>query len=818
MVKRNLSIKEFCVELPINKVQVHYDENFKYISFPKNELPRQGWKIHISFTLETCQEILKIVSDFCICNEIDFKYVFNKIILRSFISSDGHPTSIGKFITIYPKNKKEFRFIVESLCEELMDFRGPYIYSDKRFKESIIYYRYGVINSKSDYLITPDNNMISDNREYFEVPYFESDPFGDLGHNENEIINIISKTIFPYKILRESASGNVYLANYRSKTHILKEGRNLILGAHGTAIKDIQNEETILKILESIDEAPKLVKSFFEWENYYILQTYIEGKTFYELRSDFDFWKTENNNLEKIIKSSIETVKKIHHKGIVINDFNDTNFIVKKNFKVCICDFGSSYLINEIKFSDNVYGSTESYYDYRVNDMAPFLSDFHKLGYLLMELIFPSNRLNKFNQNPSLILKQFDKYCIDNNMMRKVFRIIEMLINQPKGFLYVIDDILDNFVDKEVLLYEKVISKQINMKSIIQDSRYINLFKTYERNKNKIENVRLTHDKKFREIILFLDGKNGNLELLKNNEIKENFNDLDVFQNFNFDFLVNEKLKKKFIDTIEDNYSRISNWIRSTDDYTVNSGIIGFILTLLSCEDKSNKDAVEKYVKIAEERLNPYELNYKDGEYIGIESGYLGIALFYSILYKRHNKTSHLMNVLKMLDDIKSFFEENDYDNEIAMPLKVSGNIASPYLNDGISGYLYVACTLLNNQNIPTHFREKILNDFILPYYDTLTSNSWAKNPGLNNGLTGIAYVSFLIYIETKKKDFLSQSIRILYNVLSFVISENKEYYLPDFDNDEASLSICNGTAGFIFVIHEINSYLEVQSHEYFEK
>ncbi|MDU0285678.1 class III lanthionine synthetase LanKC N-terminal domain-containing protein, partial [Staphylococcus pseudintermedius] len=436
MVKRNLSIKEFCVELPINKVQVHYDENFKYISFPKNELPRQGWKIHISFTLETCQEILKIVSDFCICNEIDFKYVFNKIILRSFISSDGHPTSIGKFITIYPKNKKEFRFIVESLCEELMDFRGPYIYSDKRFKESIIYYRYGVINSKSDYLITPDNNMISDNREYFEVPYFESDPFGDLGHNENEIINIISKTIFPYKILRESASGNVYLANYRSKRHILKEGRNLILGAHGTAIKDIQNEETILKILESIDEAPKLVKSFFEWENYYILQTYIEGKTFYELRSDFDFWKTENNNLEKIIKSSIETVKKIHHKGIVINDFNDTNFIVKKNFKVCICDFGSSYLINEIKFSDNVYGSTESYYDYRVNDMAPFLSDFHKLGYLLMELIFPSNRLNKFNQNPSLILKQFDKYCIDNNMMRKVFRIIEMLINQPKGFLY----------------------------------------------------------------------------------------------------------------------------------------------------------------------------------------------------------------------------------------------------------------------------------------------------------------------------------------------------------------------------------------------
>ncbi|EGQ3727628.1 hypothetical protein GMI02_11410 [Staphylococcus pseudintermedius] len=110
------------------------------------------------------------------------------------------------------------------------------------------------------------------------------------------------------------------------------------------------------------------------------------------------------------------------------------------------------------------------------------------------------------------------------------------------------------------------------------------------------------------------------------------------------------------------------------------------------------------------------------------------------------------------------------------------------------------------------------MNDFILPYYDTLTSNSWAKNPGLNNGLTGIAYVSFLIYIETKKKDFLSQSIRILYNVLSFVISENKEYYLPDFDNDEASLSICNGTAGFIFVIHEINSYLEVQSHEYFEK
>lgn len=151
------------------------------------------------------------------------------------------------------------------------------------------------------------------------------------------------------------------------------------------------------------------------------------------------------------------------------------------------------------------------------------------------------------------------------------------------------------------------------------------------------------------------------------------------------------------------------------------------------------------------------------------------------------------------------------------MHLKMSGNNTRPYFNVGISGYLYVAYTLL----------------IIRIFFQILKRKSWmssfchimiywlvilGRKSRINQRTNWRCLCFFFDLYRNKKGKVWLQSTRILYNILSFVINENNEDDLLDFDNNEVSWSICKGPAGVVFVIHEIDSYFEVQSHEYFEK
>jgi hypothetical protein len=54
----------------------------------------------------------------------------------------------GKFITIYPRNKNDFKFYIQNLYQILKPFEGPYILSDRRYKDcKVLYYRFGTMQA-----------------------------------------------------------------------------------------------------------------------------------------------------------------------------------------------------------------------------------------------------------------------------------------------------------------------------------------------------------------------------------------------------------------------------------------------------------------------------------------------------------------------------------------------------------------------------------------------------------------------------------------------------------------------------------------------
>ncbi len=155
-------------------------EKFLYYYNVKNrEIILQGWKIHVSATFENAKEILKIVARFCIENDVSFKFLLDDYVLSESLSKNFDQNESGKFITIYPKSKQDFMALLTELDLLLKGFNGPYIFTDRQYNNNNnLYYRYGVIDSKDGYLISPTGDKIKDiPGPYFYVPDFEKDPF-----------------------------------------------------------------------------------------------------------------------------------------------------------------------------------------------------------------------------------------------------------------------------------------------------------------------------------------------------------------------------------------------------------------------------------------------------------------------------------------------------------------------------------------------------------------------------------------------------------------------------------------------------------------
>ncbi len=66
-------------EIPSNCITVKAENSpWKFYNFKDKKIREQGWKIHISATMENAQEILEVVSKILIERQIAFKHIIDK--------------------------------------------------------------------------------------------------------------------------------------------------------------------------------------------------------------------------------------------------------------------------------------------------------------------------------------------------------------------------------------------------------------------------------------------------------------------------------------------------------------------------------------------------------------------------------------------------------------------------------------------------------------------------------------------------------------------------------------------------------------------
>lgn len=153
-----------------------------YLCTPSDAtVPAEGWKIHLSATVTSAPQLLATVCPVLVDAGVPFKFALDGLIFR-LLHGKGWPRGgAGKFITVYPNGRAQCVALLEALADVTQGFVGPYILSDRRYRDSrVVHYRYGGIQERraltpegsfTHIIEGPDGRLIDDERQpYYRLP------------------------------------------------------------------------------------------------------------------------------------------------------------------------------------------------------------------------------------------------------------------------------------------------------------------------------------------------------------------------------------------------------------------------------------------------------------------------------------------------------------------------------------------------------------------------------------------------------------------------------------------------------------------------
>ena len=331
----------------------------------------QGWKIHISATILSANQIFKKVAPFLHTLDILFKAPRSLLELKRINCGLFYGFSqVGKFITVYPNTPDIALILAHELHHLTEDFSSPAVPYDLPFKQnSCVYYRYGSFHSleieNSDGTPTsairdPNGSLIPDLREPgTAVPSWINNIFAQecQQYSSQPVTESpLRKTIRAYEALSQRGKGGVYraldLSVIPARLCILKEGRK-----NGEIDWDgrdgywrVRHEaEVLFSLFEAGVEVPKIYMTFQEGLDYYYLVTeFIEGQNFQE----FLLGQPKKIPIAQALLYGLqiaELLDKIHTAGWVWRDCKPLNLILTNEETLRPLDFEGACLVKQLE-------------------------------------------------------------------------------------------------------------------------------------------------------------------------------------------------------------------------------------------------------------------------------------------------------------------------------------------------------------------------------------------------------------------------------------------------------------------------------------
>ncbi|WP_433393780.1 class III lanthionine synthetase LanKC [Micromonospora sp. KLBMP9576] len=327
-------------------------------------LPQQGWKIHVSATLDNAERVLDAVWDYCVPRGLSFKFLRGPRTLLLRNSKYASRAASGKFVTVYPRDDAELELVCKELDELLAGEPGPYILSDLRHGAGPVHVRYGGFAAR--YCHSPDGQvvpaieddtgtLVPDRRDpVFHLPSWVELP--DFLGPHLAARNANSTDEVPYrieKVIHFSNGGGLYVGrDVRTDTRVvLKEARpHAGLDADGTdAVTRLRREADALRRLADLPQVPRVHDEFALGEHRFLALEFIEGRSLNKVlveryplidadatdadRAEYTRWALDvHRQVEQVVTA-------IHERGLVYGDLHLFNVMVRPDDRIALVDF-----------------------------------------------------------------------------------------------------------------------------------------------------------------------------------------------------------------------------------------------------------------------------------------------------------------------------------------------------------------------------------------------------------------------------------------------------------------------------------------------
>ncbi|MFT3852474.1 MAG: class III lanthionine synthetase LanKC [Ilumatobacteraceae bacterium] len=336
------------------------------------ELPEQGWKIHVSATLDNARRVLTTVWDHCVANGLAFKFLDSAATFLTQNAKYADRGGSGKFVTVYPPDDAALETTLRSLEPQLRGEAGPYVLSDLRYGDGPLYVRYGgfllqEMRTESGDVVPairrPDGTLVPDERRpELHTPSWVTVP--DVLASSLAARDAAPAEPFPYDVtsaVHFSNGGGVYVATCRAtgETVIVKEARpHAGLDADGVdAVTRLEREHRNLVRLAGLDCVAAVHELRRHWEHTFLVEELVHGPTLNEEMVQRHPLIHPSPSAESIVAyrdwalgivERLEAaVAAVHRRGVVLGDLHPRNVLLRPDGRICLIDLELAHDVAE---------------------------------------------------------------------------------------------------------------------------------------------------------------------------------------------------------------------------------------------------------------------------------------------------------------------------------------------------------------------------------------------------------------------------------------------------------------------------------------
>ena len=375
-----------------------------------SESLQHAWKIHVSSTPWTAGTTLERVIPILAEEQTSFKFCSDTWMLTLSVSKNWSQAQAGKMIAIYPRDLEHFRRLLDRLHQATRDLSGPYILSDRPYKNSkVVFYRYGEHRGivkpterghlRRGYFLEPDSWYADDRVPFFRLPAGIEDPISAQAPPRAPEENGVPLQAGRYLVKRAmkfNAVGGIYAAiDTRSGQEVvIREARRLLGpekdGRDSFAL--LEKEARILRHLGPTGLFPQFIDLFQEWEHLFLVQEKLSAESLWGHAINFYF--TPGYRPADCCRDLVATIRKlclglrtVHRHGVILRDLTRNNVLVTTDAEIRFIDLEFAY---ELEGHDPpVAGFTAGYAspEQMRNDAPTTADDCYALGALILDIV-----------------------------------------------------------------------------------------------------------------------------------------------------------------------------------------------------------------------------------------------------------------------------------------------------------------------------------------------------------------------------------------------------------------------------------------------